>query len=304
MPLDVLKEVKRSPRCVIIYRHPREVADSLALRDGFSAEKSALLWADHNLAAERDSRNLPRIFLDYRTLLQDPAGCLTDVSEKLDISWPVPPPRVEEALSEFLSAGLQHHRTRKNAKAFVLGRMSNAARVLYAALEKANRQDGAAQRSEFEQARRSFEEVYDTFDPLLMEQASQSSPTLAEITELRGTLVDRTRWLRLQAGEIERQQQSLTSLRDDLDSIREIVDWQGDGLVSLRDDLDSIREIVDWQGDGLVSLRSDLDAVKATVAEQERRGALGEMIWESKPWRLYLWLGRARRTVARRLRLL
>jgi hypothetical protein len=49
-----------APRCVIPVRHPLAVAGSLARRDGFSAEKSVLLWAAYMLAAEAYTRDLPR----------------------------------------------------------------------------------------------------------------------------------------------------------------------------------------------------------------------------------------------------
>lgn len=415
--LPVLEEAGRAPRCAIIYRHPREVADSLASRDGFSAEKSIMLWADHNLSAEEASRQLPRVFLDYAALLDDPVASLTRLGEGLELSWPVAPAAAAGDLAEFLSPKLRRHRAEAGAGEFALGRVSEVARSLYSALREADGGDGAEQRERLDEARRSYDEVYDALDPLLLEHASQSSPTLAEITEMRRTLADRTRWLRSQAAEIElqrqrlaehesrvgevqdrqevlqrelrervgdvgveiaasveklgkrldashrelletvaRQEESLAQLREALSGeqarwaelsaslserataereLRETVSrqgealgWQVESLALLRDALatereerletiarlpeereaegQALREVVSWQGESLAQLRRELEATRAAgeqlAAERERWGASAEMIWESKPWRLWLWVSRLRRRAAGRLR--
>ena len=59
------------PVAVIAVRHPQEVAASLAVAWGVSPELAAALWLKHNLLAERTTRGMPRVVVDYADLLDD-----------------------------------------------------------------------------------------------------------------------------------------------------------------------------------------------------------------------------------------
>ena len=52
-----------SPRILLPYRHPMEVADSLRVRDGLTTPETLLIWLRHVLDAEYASRGLPRVFM-------------------------------------------------------------------------------------------------------------------------------------------------------------------------------------------------------------------------------------------------
>lgn len=56
---------------VIMVRHPLEVAQSLKARDGAPLERGLSLWLAYMLAAERDTRDMTRVFVSYDQLLQD-----------------------------------------------------------------------------------------------------------------------------------------------------------------------------------------------------------------------------------------
>ncbi len=66
-----LHELALAPRMIIMVRNPLDVAASLQNRDKFPPTKSALLWLAHVIAVERDSRDLPRVFVTYDELLRD-----------------------------------------------------------------------------------------------------------------------------------------------------------------------------------------------------------------------------------------
>lgn len=106
--LPVLARLDVEPRVLIAHRPAVEVAASLAKRNHFSTEKSNALWLQHVLTAERTSRGLRRAFVDFSALLRDPTRELERAAQLLGITWPTPPRRVEEALSEFLDAKLRH----------------------------------------------------------------------------------------------------------------------------------------------------------------------------------------------------
>jgi hypothetical protein len=59
------------PCFILVRRDPREVAASLAARDGMEPEDAAWLWWRYMSEAERDTRGARRIFVDYDELLGD-----------------------------------------------------------------------------------------------------------------------------------------------------------------------------------------------------------------------------------------
>ena len=67
-------------RCVLIGRHPLQVASSLAERDHFSCQKSLLLWLQYNLLAERGTRSGRRLVIRYRDLLENPGQTMKRVA--------------------------------------------------------------------------------------------------------------------------------------------------------------------------------------------------------------------------------
>jgi GT2 family glycosyltransferase/glycosyltransferase involved in cell wall biosynthesis len=78
--LQAFADEGRTPSVVLLGRHPREIAASLAVRDGMAHGKAMLLWLRHALDAERASRGLPRAFLAYDELLADPVAALRRIA--------------------------------------------------------------------------------------------------------------------------------------------------------------------------------------------------------------------------------
>lgn len=66
---EAAREIGLAIAVVVAVRHPEEVTSSLAARDQASLELSQALWLKNNLLAERQSRGLPRVFVDYANLL-------------------------------------------------------------------------------------------------------------------------------------------------------------------------------------------------------------------------------------------
>jgi hypothetical protein len=96
-------------RCVIPVRHPRAVAGSLRRRDGFTAEKSVLVWSAYMLAAEAYTRGLPRAFVGYDALLADWRA----EAKRIEAAHGAPLPRLTPAagrkIDQFLSPDLRHN---------------------------------------------------------------------------------------------------------------------------------------------------------------------------------------------------
>lgn len=92
---------------VIALRHPHEVVASLTAPGGVSSELSSALWLKFTLVAERNTRSLPRVVVDYANLLDDWRREVARVSAALDVDLNA---RDESAIDEFLSPDLHNQR--------------------------------------------------------------------------------------------------------------------------------------------------------------------------------------------------
>lgn len=93
---------------VIAVRHPQEVTASLSAVNGASPEHASALWLKANLLAERETRALPRVFVEYANLLEGWRGEMKRISAALGIDLNT---RDEGAIDEFLTSDLrrQHY---------------------------------------------------------------------------------------------------------------------------------------------------------------------------------------------------
>lgn len=105
-----LREAGHVPHAVALVRHPMEVAQSLARRNGYPIAKSLLLWTAYMVAFERDSRSMPRVFVSYDDLLADWRGVLDRIERKLSLLLPRRSPANDLAIEQFLTSDARHHR--------------------------------------------------------------------------------------------------------------------------------------------------------------------------------------------------
>jgi hypothetical protein len=92
---------------VIAVRHPQEVGASLAKLMRARPELSSALWLKYNLLAERHTRGIPRVFVEYTNLLDDWQLQLKRISATLGIDLSA---QDEGAIGEFLKADLRRQR--------------------------------------------------------------------------------------------------------------------------------------------------------------------------------------------------
>ena len=88
-------------------RHPDEVSASLVARYRMSSELAIALWLKYNLLAERHSRGVPRVFIEYSNFLEDWRAEVSRIEAALSIDLSV---RDEAAIDDFLSPQLQRQR--------------------------------------------------------------------------------------------------------------------------------------------------------------------------------------------------
>lgn len=104
---DALRTAGIEPRVLLVVRHPSEVAASLRKRNGFSPALSLVLWLEHMLAAERDSRDCARSVIAYDDLVASPEEALASAIAALGLErfmGAVP----SEPLSRFVSQADRH----------------------------------------------------------------------------------------------------------------------------------------------------------------------------------------------------
>ncbi|WP_309642807.1 hypothetical protein [Phenylobacterium sp.] len=110
--LSALKARKMPARAVIPVRHPLAVAGSLARRDGFPVEKSVLLWITYMLAAELYSRDMPRAFVGYDSLLADWRAEVGRIEAAHGASLPRLSDHAAGLIDGFLTSDLRHNAAR------------------------------------------------------------------------------------------------------------------------------------------------------------------------------------------------
>ncbi|PYK87562.1 MAG: hypothetical protein DMF47_02920 [Verrucomicrobia bacterium] len=111
MPLwfPLFQKLAIDPRSVLVIRHPWEVAQSLAKRDGLDHRKSYLLWLQHTLEAESATRGHKRAIVDYGELLKEPVTVLRRLRSELELEVVLPAPStVQKSLRKFLQSSLRH----------------------------------------------------------------------------------------------------------------------------------------------------------------------------------------------------
>jgi hypothetical protein len=92
---------------VIAVRHPQEVIASQAAAGPTSPELTSALWLKYNLLAERHTRALPRVFVEYTNLLDDWRREVNRISAALAIDFNT---RDEGAIEDFLTSDLRRQR--------------------------------------------------------------------------------------------------------------------------------------------------------------------------------------------------
>ncbi len=107
--VQALRDVGATPKFIIAIRNPLEVAASLSKRDAFHENKSLLLWLDHLLAAERDTRGFSRSFVFYEDMLEDWRSQLRKVARELRIEFAGWNSAAEGAVESSIEFGLHHH---------------------------------------------------------------------------------------------------------------------------------------------------------------------------------------------------
>lgn len=122
-------------KVVHVFRHPLDVAASLAERDGMERDHAFALWLKYNLVGELEARGTPRVFVSYEELMRDWRSAIGRCVDQLALDLALGG-EAQAAVAVFLSPQLRHHDT---ARAGDFGDSPLAGRVqrLYDILQRA-----------------------------------------------------------------------------------------------------------------------------------------------------------------------
>ena len=103
------------PVYVVMVRNPAEVAASMLARNKMPTDQGLLLWLDHMLACERDTRNARRLFVGYDELLENWRGCVDRVEQVWGQALPRRTGAAANAIELYLSPSLRYQRASERA---------------------------------------------------------------------------------------------------------------------------------------------------------------------------------------------
>jgi GT2 family glycosyltransferase len=103
-----LRSLHYQPKYIIMVRDPREVAASLAERNGFSTGKGLLIWASYMLSIEKNTRTKQRVFVAYPDLIANPKTALDRIASSLRIAFRRKG-RTEQRVAAFVNPRQRHY---------------------------------------------------------------------------------------------------------------------------------------------------------------------------------------------------
>jgi hypothetical protein len=210
--LDVLETAGARPAVVIPVRNPLEVAQSLALRDGFDPALGHLLWLRHVLEAEVGTRGLRRFYCSYDDLLTGWSRVVAAAQEALDVPWPRYSTMVSEEIDGFLKDHLRHHReSSKNATDNPL--LSAWVREVFAIVDRwSNEGERAEDYAALDRIRTEFDGAAPAFARLISsgrQSAAKAKALDASLKEAKGKLAEAESAVLAQRQVVEGQEKQL-----------------------------------------------------------------------------------------------
>jgi len=256
----LLDDMAMAARVVIPVRHPLAVAGSLARRDGFAPQKSALLWTSYMLAAEAYTRDLPRVFVDYDALLGD---WRAEVG-RMEAAHGAPLPKLTEkagrAIDRFLTPELRHNAG--DGDLHDLGWAGELAQMVFEELSAAAA-DRPANGGALEMAGEVLARKREEIGPLVSPATRDLDATRLDLRETRDRLEAELRQAR------ERAKAELRETRDRLEAeLRQTREGLEAEISQLRADIAEVRAA--WKRD-VAGLDRELKVFYDAIAEAEAR---------------------------------
>jgi hypothetical protein len=111
--LPLLKERGITPKIILTYREPEEVAASLKARGDMNREAALHCWMSYTLEAYLDTVSCPQTIVSYDALMKDWRKVARQIAKELECEWPSSLEEAAEEIDGFLSPDLRHHQGKK-----------------------------------------------------------------------------------------------------------------------------------------------------------------------------------------------
>ena len=272
---DALSRFDARPYVVSPIRSPLDVAASLEARNGIDPFVAYLIWLRHVLAAEADSRDLPRAHVRYDELLSDAPAALDRIGRDLGLALPRRDgPLTETDIDAFLSPDLRHHHSGDEGLLSDTG-ISEWIRSSFRILEQWTR--GAADRAhagELDGIRAAFDAAAPAFGPALAagQQAGRECRALArELVHVSETLETTREAFRERDRRLDEQNQRLADNWKKLEAARHTLTERNQRLTVTWQQLEATRRTLADRERLLAASGKQLEAAREVVAGQEAR---------------------------------
>jgi hypothetical protein len=202
------------PAAILVVRHPLEVAQSLAARDGLSLEHALLLWLRHVLDAEAGTRTMRRTVIRYEDVLANWAEATRSIGADLGVDWPAPSAEIDARIAVFLGSDLRHHVSTAESPE-VAPLLQDWIRRTSDALEQLLGPDASGRieaMEGFDQVRCEFDRSVDVFGPA----ASERDHTLRQVEGLLDQARQQSAALQSELAGVAQQRNDLDRTRRDL----------------------------------------------------------------------------------------
>jgi GT2 family glycosyltransferase len=186
---SIFAGLNSTPNYILMLRNPYGVAASLAKRNGFSLNKSLLLWLRYVLEAERGTRGSTRVFITYDEFMYDWQTAMEQVASGLDLKFLRLMESARGEISELLSPSLRHHKHERAASQFQPSIFSGWSDTVYRAMEAAAQGD-ESKISKLEEIDQQLQELCE-----LLGKTNEVSPHINQAVtreEAYGIWVDKT----------------------------------------------------------------------------------------------------------------
>ncbi len=107
--LPLLERLGVRTHCLLVVRHPAEVARSLKDREAMDPNYAGTLWLQHLLLAEAATRRHPRLLVDYSRLVGDWPSLVDEVTAWLQLDPTEVQATAMPAVADFVDGQLRHH---------------------------------------------------------------------------------------------------------------------------------------------------------------------------------------------------
>jgi len=180
----LLAELGITPVWVLMGRHPAQTIGSLEKRDGFSRQKSELLWLQHALEAEYHSREGARAVVTFDEFLNDWRGTLSRLEQVIGSAWPTPLEAMAEKIAQYVDPGKRHHRS------FDSEALSDWTRDGYAALLAGEQGREEEMRARMDGVRAAYNAAEALYTPVVRNRAGELEQELEEERRRYATIFD------------------------------------------------------------------------------------------------------------------